>query len=189
VASWLSGLLGKKDSRDTRTILAEAIAEIGDPSWVSEALRFYDSPDDFLQHVAERVEPLWVEENRAPRAGELADEIFRDVLTSRGRLDSVDWADGVIAILDTFDKLFAANGLALVSAQQRAELIARHGEVERGKAFHAMWKTLESLAGERGRLFVYYNLEGDAHGVLLMTPEAHERWKNIRFGKGHYVLP
>jgi hypothetical protein len=189
VASWLSGLLGRKDTRDARTVLAEALAEIGDPSWVGEALRFYDSPEAFVQHLTDGYEPLWVEEDREPAPGELATEIFRDALEVHDRLQVVDWADGVIAILNAFDKLFAANGLPPVSAEQRRELTALHCEAERGKAFHAMWKTLETLSAERGRLFVYYNLEADAHGVLLMTPEAHERWKNARFEKGHYVLP
>jgi hypothetical protein len=181
-------MFGKKETRDTRTILGEAVAELIEPALVPQALKFYDSPEQFVEAVAEEFEPPWIEDGVEPSEGALASEVFVYLLEAHARLRIIDWATGVIGILDTLDEMFAAIGVAPVSVEQRAELTARFENAERGKAFLEMWKTMESLAAERGRVFVYYNPEGDAHGVMLPTPEAYERWKNVRFAKGYDVL-
>jgi hypothetical protein len=187
---WLKNLLGPKaPPPDPRQILAEAISEIGDPSLVPKAMELYDSPEAFDAYMYEaHLEPPWVSDDRAPRPGELGYEILWTVLEQNGRAGFIDWATGVIGILDTFDELFVKAGVARFSVEQRTELERLHEHAERGKAFRALFKTLDRAAQERGLEVTYRSLDHDAHYPVLLTPAAYKRWDNAMFAKGLPVI-
>jgi hypothetical protein len=194
----LSRLFGPKEPpRPPRDILAEAIADIGDASMPSQALALFDAPQALIEEW-EKVQgelPAWADPQRPETEAELAWQVFEHVLEQHGRIGFLDWSAGWGDIETEFNRLFARAGVDAVSEQERArmseamEIASALRPGKRPLAVEVLWDFMDEMVGRRELKLDWLTTDADCHHPIVMRPEAYEKWKPARFGKGVDVLP
>lgn len=181
---WLSRLFGPKSPpRPPRDILAEAIADIGDPSLVPAALALFDDPHELIERWEEEQgdAPDWSE-------AELASQVFEHVLREDNRIGYLDWADGWMCIESEFNKMFERAGVEPVNLEERAHMDRATENCERGRATQILWDFMYDTGKKRGLQLDWITSDADCHFPIFMKPEAYKKWQNAQFGKGVDVL-
>lgn len=189
--AWLTNLFSRQAPVDgSRALLADAIAELGDPLLVPQALAWFDDRETFENHLLDSGdETAWMGEERAPETPELAFEIFFRVLSSNHYIGVLDWADGAEEITVCVDALLARANLRLLDDEEKRRLRDLAAGGKRGAAFNAMRGALEAAALGRGRVMKVLDLGHDAYYPTLLTPAAKERWAHATFSRDFPVLP
>jgi len=188
----LSGLFGQKvPLRSPRDILADAIADVGDPSLVPVALTLFDDPSQLIeQWEGEQGEPPeWADPERPQSAAELAYQVFEHVLREDQRIGFLDWADGWMCVEREFNMMFRRLGAPPVDDTERAHMERATENCERGKTTQILWNFMHDMGRRRGLQLDWIQSDGDCHFPMYIRREAYEKWRRARFGKGVDVLP
>jgi hypothetical protein len=191
MAHWFKRLLGGAAlTPSPRDVLDEAVSALADASLIDKALALFDAPDDFVEYALKSGnEPAWLEEERQPTPEELASNVLLRVLLVEGYVGHIDWAAGASSVFDTFDSLLVKRRVSTLSAVERATLTECVAGAARGDAFMRLLDPLAASVKKRGLEVVYLDLGQDAHFPLLLSIEAHLRWRDASFGMGTPVLP
>lgn len=172
-----------------RNVLAEVATAVMGAQAAGQALALHDDPQALSAFMDEQGEvPDWEDDDRAPREGEVARAVFTAMLKARGLLAVIDWAESGEELLTDLQGLLAQGRLPPLTPQEAAAVARASQGSARGEALDAVWPHWQAVAQARGRQAVRLPTEGDAHHVLLLTPEALSACESARFARGLPVL-
>lgn len=155
------------------------------------ALHFFDNPRDYEAFLDQNrmQEAPWEDDARSPSPGELAFEVFFNVLISKSHIGYVDWSSGTDEIVQVFNRLFSKAGVASLAEVEQDEFFHATADCGRGGAFPKLVPHLARAADRRGRKVVYFDMGSDANFPALLSLQAYERWRKAKFAEGFPVVP
>lgn len=179
----------KPPGPSSREVLAQVVTAVMGAQAARQALALHDDPQALSAYMDEQGEAAdWEDDDRAPREGEVARAVFTAMLRAKGMLAVIDWAESGEELRTELQGLLAQGRLPPLTPQETAALAQASQGCARGEALDAVWPHWQAVAQARGRQAVRLPTEGDAHHVLLLTPEALLACESARFARGLPVL-